>query len=228
MAVVATRTLTRGEARRFYDRIGSRQDSQGFYEDLPLKDLKAHSDFEHARRVAEFGCGTGKFALDLFHNRLPPDAHYLGLETSPVMADLTRRRLEPYASRAVLVLTDGRPALPVADGALDRVVSNYVLDLLSESDIEALLHDAHRALRPDGLLCLTGLGHGQRGVPRLATWLWQAVHRLRPALVGGCRPLDVRPFLDPTQWRILHCQTVVASQIASQTLVLRRLQGPSS
>ena len=212
-------TLNRDQARRFYDRIGARQDSQGFYEDPPLDDLKSNADFDQARRVAEFGCGTGKFALDLFKNHLPADARYLGFELSPVMADLARRRLGPYSERAAVVLTDGRPILPVADQSLDRVVSNYVLDLLSETDIRAFLFDARRALRPDGRLCLTGLGRGERGLSRFTAWAWERVHRFRPAWVGGCRPLDMRPFLPKDRWRILHCQTVVAFQIPSQTLV---------
>ena len=68
------------DARRFYDRFGSRQDTQGFYENPALDDLVKYTDFEHARPVLEFGCGTGSFARRLSETDLPVKAHYLGLD----------------------------------------------------------------------------------------------------------------------------------------------------
>ena len=52
-----TRTLSHVEARRFYDRFGSRQDDQKWYEDAAIADLIAHSEFEGAGNV--FGDGRG-------------------------------------------------------------------------------------------------------------------------------------------------------------------------
>lgn len=76
--------FTPDDARRFYDRFGSRQDTQGFYENPALDDLVKYADFEHARSVLEFGCGTGSFARRLLETDLPAMAHYLGLDiTSP-------------------------------------------------------------------------------------------------------------------------------------------------
>ena len=69
--------FTPDDARRFYDRFGSKQDTQGFYENPALDDLLEHADFDHARSVLEFGCGTGSFARRLFKMVLPEDAHYL-------------------------------------------------------------------------------------------------------------------------------------------------------
>jgi hypothetical protein len=72
--------FTPDDARRFYDRFGSRQDTQGFYENPALDDLVKYADFEHARSVLEFGCGTGFFARRLLETDLPVKAHYLGLD----------------------------------------------------------------------------------------------------------------------------------------------------
>lgn len=71
--------FTPDDARRFYDRFGSRQDTQGFYENPALDDLVKYADFEHARSVLEFGCGTGSFACRLFETVVPADARYIGL-----------------------------------------------------------------------------------------------------------------------------------------------------
>src|SRR5271157_2710967 len=40
--------FTPDDARRYYDRFGWRQDTQGFYENPAIDDLVIHADFEHA------------------------------------------------------------------------------------------------------------------------------------------------------------------------------------
>ena len=118
--------FTPDDARRFYDRFGSRQDTQGFYENPALDDLVKHADFEHARSVLEFGCGTGSFARRLFETVLPADARYLGLDISGTMIGLATRRLEPWQDRTEVRQTDGTPCLPVPDTSFDRFLATYV------------------------------------------------------------------------------------------------------
>lgn len=198
------RTLSRPEARRVYDRIGAWQDSQAFYEDRAVAILLEHGEFASARRVFEFGCGTGRFAARLFSEFLPEDARYRGVDLSPTMVGLARQRLAPYGSRAEVLLTDGSPPSAEPAASYDRFVSNYVLDLLSEPDIAAVVREAHRILEPGGLLCLSGLSTGSGPLPRLLSRIWAGIHALRPALVGGCRPLDLLAWLPSEHWRVRH------------------------
>ncbi len=216
------RTLSREEARRVYDRIGSWQDSQAFYEDRAVRDLIRHADFPSARSVFEFGCGTGRIALRLLEEELPSDATYRGMDLSPRMVSLARERLKRFAPRAEVVITDGGPPVDEPAGATDRFVSTYVFDLLSEQDVRAVLREAHRILAPAGLLCLTGLGTAVGPASRLVTGIWTRVHALRPSLVGGCRPLDLLPFLPEAQWRLRHHRKLVAFGLPSEVLVAER------
>jgi len=141
--------LNASEAQVYYNRFGKKQDSQGFYEDPALNDLIAHAGFQDAQRVFEFGCGTGKLAERLLTKYLPTTATYLGCDISPVMIDLTIQRLEAYSERAKVVQSDGTVCFPLSYNSVDRVISSYVLDLLSEGDIRAFFAEAHRVLEPD-------------------------------------------------------------------------------
>lgn len=215
--------LGRAAVRAYYDRFGAKQDSQGFYEDPAINTLITHADFEHARRVFEFGCGTGKLALRLLDNHLPDAATYLGCDLSPVMTRLAVRRIEPYAARARIERTEGDIRFPVADGAVDRVVSCYVLDLLSEDDIRRYFAEAHRALRPSGYVCLASLGRGTGAFSRGVSWLWSRVFALSPSLVGGCRPIDMDAFIDVSQWRLVYRNTVTPFGVPSDVRILERV-----
>src|ERR1700739_3742699 len=153
------RYLSPAEAKRFYDRLGSRQDWQGFFENPAINEMIAHAAFESAHSVFEFGCGTGALAARLLQRHLPADARYVGLDISSTMVSLSLEHLKRWPARARVYQTDGSSRIPEADGSFDRVVSTYVLDLLAPAFIEQLFSEARRLLIPGGTLCLARLTH---------------------------------------------------------------------
>ena len=111
-------------------------------------------------------------------------------------------------------------------GSCDRFLSTYVFDLLSVSDIRAVLSEAHRILDEGGLLCAVGLTHGKHRSTRWVSQAWSRIHRLRPSLVGGCRPLQLRELLDSSAFALLHHQVVSRFGLSSEILVARRISAP--
>jgi ubiquinone/menaquinone biosynthesis C-methylase UbiE len=202
-----------------YDRIGRVQDLQAVYEHRAIAALLAHADFEHARAACELGHGTGAFAQRLLARHLPAEARYTGIDVSPRMHGLAARRLHDYAGRVELRLSDGSLRLPFPDGAFDRFVATYVLDLLGPDDIRLVLEEAHRLLTPGGLLCVAGLTAGATRPARLVTRAWRALWSFRPALVGGCRPIALADHLDPAAWSLRHHATVTTFAISSEVVV---------
>ena len=217
-------TLSPSEARRIYDRIGRKQDTQAFYEDRATSELMLHLDLGAAYAVFEFGCGTGRFAASLLKSHLPEDATYHAVDLSPVMVALTQRRLASFGSRVNVRLTDGSPPTDEPSGLYDRFLSNFVLDLLSLEDIDRVIHEAHRTLRPGGLLGLSSLTTGFTPASRAFGWLWSRIHALSPSLVGGCRALDLLRFLPQTHWDIRHHARVAPLGIALEAVVAQRRQ----
>ena len=224
MSAPRERTLSHDEARAFYDRLGARQDSQAFYEDAATSIVLRHASFESARSVLEFGCGTGRFAATLLERYLPPDARYLGLDASNTMVGLAGRRLAEFGERAAVRLSDGSPKLAVADASVDRLVSNFVLDLLSAADIATLLEEAHRVLVPGGLLALVSLTRPFTPASRVVMAGWRLLFSLRPALVGGCRPIGLLERLPPPKWAVRHHERVARFGIPAEVLVTKRVR----
>lgn len=219
------RVLDTSAAQAYYDRFGKKQDSQGFYEDPALDELVAHADFPGSQRVFEFGCGTGKFAGRLLAKHLPPTASYVGCDISPVMIGLAKNRLETYAGRAQVMLSDGAVQFPLPARSTDRVVSSYVLDLLSEADIGRFFSESCRVLVPGGRLCIASLTRGVTVASRVVSSLWTSAFRLSPALVGGCRPIQMEPFIDARVWRVLHRRVLTPFGVPSEVLILEVKDG---
>jgi ubiquinone/menaquinone biosynthesis C-methylase UbiE len=215
-------TLTRKETEAFYDRFGPKQDKQAFYEDPAIRVLIEHAHFDQAEAVVEFGSGTGRFAKHLLADHLSETATYWGCDISKTMVALAENRIRPYGKRAKVVEMDGGLGFPQADACTDRFVSNYVLDILPEEDIQRVLKEAHRILRKDGLVCLVSITSGVHLISKLVMVVWKWTHALRPTLVGGCRPIELSQYLTSNDWDTTHQSIVVAFGVASEVIVARK------
>lgn len=215
------RTLRHAEARAHYDRLGAAQDKEAWYEDPALDLLVAHGGFEEARHVVEFGCGTGRFAERLLAERLPADARYLGIDISATMVGLARGRLARFGGRCAVRQSDGDVVLPVGDGAIDRVVATFVLDLLPEPEAAAFVREARRVLAPDGRLCIASTTWGRGVLGRSAAGLYAALSWMAPSRLGGCRPIRSERLLEPAAWRLLYRGTTRSRGISCEILAAR-------
>jgi len=211
--------LTRTQARTFYDRFGRKQDSQAFYEDAAVDDLVAHAEFDQAENVFELGCGTGRLAFRLLKKHLSPSASYLGIDLSQTMIEIAKDRISAFKERAKVAQSDGSMRFPIRDRSVDRVVSTYVFDLLSETDIRYAISEAARVLAPSGRLCLVGLTHGVTFASRIVCALWKALFRLHAPLVGGCRPIRLDPFFDQERWAVDYRNVVTRFGVPSEVLI---------
>lgn len=218
------KTLTPAQVRIWYDRFGRKQDSQDFYAGPALDDLIAHADFAHAEQVFEFGCGTGHFARRLLSEHLSASARYVGYDLSPVMVDLATQKVASAGARARVLGSEGEIRFPLADHSVDRVVSNYVLDLLSADDARVFFTEAHRSLVPGGKLCLVSLTQGVSAPSRMVCAVWSRVFRWSPTLVGGCRPIRLRDYVTPDLWKTEYDNVVSAFGVPSEVRVLTSRQ----
>lgn len=220
-----TRTLTPEQAQRHYEANAARQDAQGWYEDEAFRVLIACSDFHEANDVLELGCGTGRLAEMLLHDQLPTDARYTGIDMAPAMLARAGKRLAPFALRVALKPGDVTLGLTAAAASVDRVIATYLFDLLSPAHSRNLIAEIHRVLRPDGLVCMASLTpETSDGNMTILTQLWRLVQKRWPWLVGGCRPVHLRPLLDPKMWQVVTDETVSPRGLTSQVLVARKVR----
>ncbi|MEO8189932.1 MAG: class I SAM-dependent methyltransferase [Acidobacteriota bacterium] len=104
--------------------------------------------------VLDVGCGAGGFLSDLERRR--PAARCFGADSSGEALALARSGL---SSRSIRLLRASAAELPVAASSADALVLHDVLQHLPPGDDARALSEAHRVLRPGGLLSLrTNIG----------------------------------------------------------------------
>lgn len=215
--------LSHEEARSYYDRFGSKQDSQSFYEDPATNLLIDHAGFEEAHSIFEFGVGTGRFAQRVLAAHTPPDCRYRGIDISPTMVGIAKGRLQEYGQRVSIELSRGEPSLSEDDNRYDRFVTNYVLDLMSQDDGSALIDEAYRVLQAGGLLCLVSLANGRTLPTRIVSAIWTGIYKVNARIVGGCRPIDLSPMVSGPRWHVEYRTTLASFGLTSEILVGRKL-----
>lgn len=96
--------------------------------------------------VLDVGSGTGLLALPLCEQA----GAVWALDIAPSMCDYLRTKGASGAIDNLTVATASADSLPLVDGCMDLVVSNYCLHHLDADGKRKALAEAHRVLRPGG------------------------------------------------------------------------------
>jgi SAM-dependent methyltransferase len=223
-------TLSRSEARQVYDRFAEEghatggKDADSGYGGPAVAALLEIADFESAKTVLDYGCGQGKLAelvlkkkFASLHNQTTTTTatplQWRGIDQSPQMVERFRESCcddDTFGtSCTVELLESGDPNdVSFERHSVDRFVSTYCLDLLSEEDMYKVLDLAHNSLHPErGLLLLAGITWGYKSKSSsiqtfVMTAVWDILYQIRRKKVGGCRPQHLVPYLEARGWRI--------------------------
>lgn len=91
------------------------------------------------RTFLDLGCGTGMFAPCF------PSEYYVGVDLSPIYIDFAARH------RQGRFLVSSGTALALADQCFDAALVLGVLHHLPDSDVELIVRELHRVLRPGAI-----------------------------------------------------------------------------
>jgi len=231
----------RNAVKSYYDTLGWGLELIRLFED-PVTDVMVDlCDIQPDHRVFELGHGTGFLAERLLRNKQiagKSGGGYNGVDISPTMHDIVTKRLADYirngTARLSLLPGDSqsfkKEILGIVGGStVDRFISSYVIDLLSDEDIQEYIDGAVALLKPGGKCCLTSITHprgeGASVAQRLFMGMWELVYKYTP-FAGGCRPVDLHEILSADRhnevFKVEHHHIVTVYGLVSEVIVVNR------
>lgn len=159
-----------------FDRVAKHYEQNTFFEQQLCDDLASRltllSLAPHA--VLDLGTSTGRTAAML--HRLFPQAKVTGVDFSPRMIEEAQKNYPQLHFS-----WSDASALPFQNQSFDLIVSNLLFPLID--DLEPVLTEAYRVLRPEGCLLFTTVGP-------------DSFHELREAWLQVDQNAHIIPFLD--------------------------------
>lgn len=154
-----------------------------------------HLNLKPGESVLDLGCGTG-ISFERLHRCVGPEGRIVGLELSPEMLDLARRRVELNGWKNVTLIHGDANAVDIP-GPLDAALAFYVPEILQSPTAVKQTLDS---LSPGGRLVASGVRHARGPLGpllnayiqlRFRTWRWVGFKRSAKRVFGRGQPYDV-------------------------------------
>lgn len=196
-------TRPRRAAQASYDRLSRWYDAlEGNWEARARAAGLQRLAIRPGESVLEIGSGPGHSLAALAE----AGARACGLDLSRRMLAVAAARLRAggHAPRVALCQGDG-VHLPCRDAAFDAVFMSFTLELFDTPDIDQVLGECRRVLRPGGRIGVVALSRD--GPPSRLRDLYEWGHVHFPGLLD-CRPIYGRRALEAAGMQTLQAETI--------------------
>lgn len=204
-----------GQVAKIYDRIAPMYDGWAWLTERKARTLAVErAAVKDGESVLEVAVGTGLMFRELLGKN--PSGKTVGVDLTEGMLARAKEKAQAFpAEHWELSVGDAR-TLPCADATFDLIVNNYMFDLLPEAEFAPVLAEFRRVLKPGGRMVLVNMATAS------PFNLWEIVYRVRPSLLGGCRGVQLEPFVRAAGFEMVQRETLSQLGFHSELVTARR------
>ena len=182
--------LGKNEVRKTYRKMATNYDFWcSFIEDKARQRCLDLAAIRNGEYVLEVAVGTGVMFEKIL--QINPSGITEGIDLTEAMLSHARERARQTGSSNYTLRVGDAYRLDYPDESFDIVLNNYMFDLIPEKDFMTILMEFNRVLRKGGRVVLVNMTRGSFLFNALWNWLYQ----VRPALLGGCRGVELEPYV---------------------------------
>lgn len=158
-----------------YDIWGYLTESKARARALELAEIK------NGQYILEVAVGTGLAFFEIVKSN--PDGTNIGIDISAGMLKKAESRLGRLSGAHYTLKKASAFDLEADDAQFDVLINNYMFDLISFDQMDAVLKEFKRVLKKGGKLVLVNMTLGEK----FGSGIYDRIYRVSPRLMGGCR-----------------------------------------
>lgn len=205
-------TLSQPEVQQTYNRLAGIYDLWSYLtESRARKRAFELADLRDGSAVIEVAVGTGvNFEHVVARN---PNGENIGIDLTEGMLDKAGQRLMAAGYTNYRLAQGNALEIAYPDGHFDLLFNQYMFDLIPWSQMDALLAEFRRVLKPGGRSVLVNMTEPET----VFGGIYKLIYRISPRAMGGCRPVQLAQRLSANgfevQRREYHQQSLFPSEV---------------
>jgi len=183
--------LSKDEIQKVYRKIASKYDVwSNLAESEARRRCLEFAQITNGDSVLEVAVGTGVLFQEIL--KANPGGRNEGIDLTVEMLARARKRAERSGISSYGLHVGDAYNLEYPNESFDVVLNNYMFDLIPEKEFSAILTEFRRVLRKGGQLILVNMTRGEQWF----NGIWEWLYKIRPSLLGGCRGVELSPYLE--------------------------------
>lgn len=189
--------LTQEEIKSAYDSISKIYDAWAFLTESRARERALElSGIENGMRVLEVAVGTGLAFKEIVEWNSA--GYNAGIDLSDGMLNRAKRKLSRKNAGNYELKIGNAADLSYPAESFDILFNNYMFDLFPFEKMDEVIGEFRRVLKPGGRLVLVNMTVGRSAGSKV----YDAVYRLSPKLLGGCRGVEMVEKLESNGFRV--------------------------
>jgi len=154
------------------------------------------ADIHNGESIIEIACGTGLVFKEIV--KLNPNGNNLGIDLSPDMLSKAKKLMLKSDHQHYELLEGDIFNLQIKNESFDKLINNFMIDLMPKEKFDDILFEFHRILKPNGIAVISVFSQGKSKANKF--WAWIAKHF--PKLLTNCRPVDISENLNKVGFKV--------------------------
>ena len=147
------------------------------------------ADFQDESTILDVAVGTGRLFCEIM-KRNPKGQNY-GIDISQGMLAKAKRKVEKQENQNYSLEIGSAFDIKMDDASIDILFNNYMFDLIPFDQMDAVILEFKRVLKPGGKLVLVNMTKGEQ----FGAGLYELIYLFSPILMGGCRGVQQSELL---------------------------------
>ena len=170
------------------------------------------ADIKDGEDLLEVAVGTGLSFKHLLKQN--PSGTNTGVDLTPAMLKRAKSRAARSGQTNYNLSLGDAYNLDFPDNQFDLVLNSYMFDLLPKSHFVPVLTEFKRVLKPGGRLVQVNMTPGKAWY----NFLWEGMYRLHPALLGGCRGVEMASYFEEAGFQQVHREYISQRTFPSEVV----------